>query len=193
VPTPSTFRVPSRLLALAFAFLTATACSGPASTTSSAAAVGHGTQATPGERRAVLAFSGSYIVKSVVTATTGTYSESVGAVHFYTWQAVPDCSSQSCVVKVTSSTGSHTTFAYSNGKFLGTGSGSATCYDPGTGSPTGSDPTTLHDTLVPATTSSPVTALTGVVHLTTSGACGLGTGTFGYTLSRTGSTSPVTV
>ena len=116
MPPLSAFRVPSRLLALAFVFLTATACGGPASTTSSAAAVGHGAQVTPGERRAVLAFSGSYMVKSVVTATTGTYGESVGAVHFYTWQAVPDCSSQSCVVKVTSSTGSHTTFVYSDGK-----------------------------------------------------------------------------
>jgi hypothetical protein len=31
----------------------------------------------------VLAFSGTYKVKSVVTATTGTYGESVGAIHRY--------------------------------------------------------------------------------------------------------------
>ncbi len=140
----------------------------------------------------MLGFSGSYLVKSVITATTGAYGESVGEVHYYAWQAVPDCTSQSCVVKVTSSTGSHTTFAYSNGKFLGTGSGSATCYDR-TGAPVSTDPTTLHDTLVPATTSSPVTVLTGVVDLTASGLCGRGgTATFSYTLTRTGSMPPVT-
>jgi hypothetical protein len=182
------------MIALAFAFLTATACGAPASATSSAVTAGHGTQVTLAERRAVLSFSGSYMVKSVVTATTGSYGESVGAVHYYTWQAVPDCSSQSCVVKVTSSSGSRTTFAYRNGKFAGIGSGTATCYDPSTGSPTGTDPTTLHDTLVPATASSLATALTGVVHLSAAGLCGLGgSATFAYTLTRIGSTPPVTV
>ena len=144
-----------------------------------------------GERRVVLAFSGAYQVKSVVTATTGTYDESIGAVHFYTWQAIPDCDGQSCVVKVTSSTGSQTTFTYSNGKFLGSGHGLATCFDVNTGAPTDSAPSTLQDTLLPTMTSSPITSLTGVVHLTVAALCGGGgTGTFSYTLTRTASVSP---
>jgi hypothetical protein len=147
---------------------------------------------TPGEQRAVLAFSGVYKVKSVTTATTGSYGETVGSVDYYTWQAVPVCGSQSCVVNVTSSTGSHTTFAYSQNKFVGTGSGTATCYNTSTGTPIGTDPTTLHDILVPATTSSPTTTLTGVVNLTApaSAECGKGgTDTSSFTLSRIGSTS----
>lgn len=146
------------------------------------------------ERQAVLAFSGTYRVKSVVTATTGSYAESVGAVYFYTWRAIPDCSGRSCVVKVSSSTGSNTVFTYSNGEFIGVGRGSATCIDPSTGTPTGAfDPTTLHDTLLPAMTSSPTASLTGVVHLSEAGTCDdSGTGTFSYTLTRTGSGSPGT-
>jgi hypothetical protein len=145
------------------------------------------------QRRAVLAFSGTYQVKSVVTATTGSYAESVGGVHFYTWQAIPDCSGQSCVVKVTSSTGSKTIFTYSDGEFIGTGYGSATCVDPSTGASAGTSATTLRDTLLPSMTSSFAKSLTGVVHLTTSGTCGSsGTGTFSYTLTRTGSVSPGT-
>ena len=129
----------------------------------------------------------------MVRASPGDYGESVGAVNLFTWQAIPDCDGQSCVVKVTSSTGSHTLFTYSNGKFLGSGHGSATCIDPSTGAPTGSDPTTLQDTLLPTRTSSPITSLTGVMHLTTAGICGgSGTGIFDYTLTRTGSVSPGT-
>ncbi len=73
MPTPSAFPAPGRLGALAFAFLTATACGAQASATSSATTAGHAAQVTPGERRAVLGFSGSYLVKSVITATAGAY------------------------------------------------------------------------------------------------------------------------
>jgi hypothetical protein len=139
----------------------------------------------------VLAFSGAYQVRSVVTGTTGNYTASVGAVHFYSWLAFPDCSSRLCVVRVISSTGSHTIFSYSNGEFHGVGSGSATCLDPRTGTPSGTyAPTTLRDTLRPARTSGPATSLTGVVHLTLSGCGGSGTGTFSYTLTRPGSAPP---
>ena len=192
VPTHSAFRLPGRLFAFAFVFLAAAACGSPTPAVSfaSSPASSGSAHVSADERLAVLAFSGTYQVKSVVTATTGSYAESVGAVHFYTWQAVPDCSGQSCVVKVTSSTGSHTIFTYGNGEFLGTGRGSATCVDPSTGTPTGSFvPTTLHDTLLPAVNSSPTTSLTGVVHLTASGTCSSGTGIFSYTLTRTGSVS----
>jgi hypothetical protein len=139
-----------------------------------------------GERHAVLAFDGTYQVRSAVTGVTGNYAETVGMVHYYTWHAVPDCTSRSCVVRVTSSTGSRTVFTYSNGEFHGVGHGSAACYDLSTGELTGAhDETTLDDTLVPATTSSPVTSLVGVVHLTLAGTCGdSGTGTFRYTLTR---------
>ncbi len=85
-----------------------------------------------------MAFSGTYHDKSVAAAATGPYAESVGPVHFYTWQTIPDCCGQSCVVKVTSSTGSHTIFAYSNGEFVGPGRGSAPCVAPSTGTSTGS-------------------------------------------------------
>jgi hypothetical protein len=151
-------------------------------------------QVSADERQAVLAFCGIYQVKSVVTATTGSYAESVGAVHFYTWQAVPDCSGQSCVVKVTSSTGSRTIVTYSNGEFLGTGRGSALCVDPRTGTPIGSFVlTTLHVRLRPAVPSSPITSLVGVMQLNAWGTCSSsGTGTFSYTLTRTGSVSPST-
>jgi hypothetical protein len=142
---------------------------------------------TASERQAVLAFNGVYQVKSAVKATTGSYDESVGSVHLYTWQAVPDCGSQSCVVKVASSTGSHTVFTFSSGEFHGVGSGLATCYD-SSGNASASEPTTLDDTLVPALGPSPDASLSGVVNLTTSssGPCGGGTGTFNYTLKRTG-------
>ncbi|HEX6454616.1 MAG TPA: hypothetical protein VF060_34785 [Trebonia sp.] len=200
VQTPNVFRFAGRLFALAFISLAAAACgsptqaassaSSPASSASSPASSGSA-HVSADERRAVLAFSGTYQVKSVVTATTGTYGESVGAVHFYTWQAVPDCDGQSCAVKVTSSTGSQTVFTYSNGKFLGSGHGSAMCFDVNTGTPTGSAPSTLQDTLLPAMTSSPITSLTGVVHLAVAALCGgSGTGTFSYTLTRTASVSP---
>jgi hypothetical protein len=188
VPPLSALRLSGRLLAFAFAFMTAAACGSPASTTSSVHAAGQSVHVSAGERRAVQAFDGTYQVRSVVTGTTGDYSESIGAVHSYTWQAIPECGSLTCVVKVTSSSGSHTVFTYSDGEYHGSGSGSAVCYDPGTGKPAGYDPTALDDTLVPATTSSPITSLAGVVHLTLAGDCGgSGTGTFRYTLARTGS------
>jgi hypothetical protein len=140
---------------------------------------------TAGERQAVLAFNGVYQVKSVVTATTGDYGESVGLVHVYTWQAAPDCGSRSCVIKVASSTGSHTVFTFSSGEFHGVGSGSATCYD-NSGNAVAAEPTTLNDGLRPALGSSPDASLSGVVNLTFSGSCGDGTATFDYTLKRTG-------
>lgn len=197
VPTPIALRLPGWIFAFVFVFLTAAACGSPTQAMSSASSPASSGSAhvSADERHAVLAFSGTYRVKSVVTATAGSYAESVGAVHLFTWQAIPDCSGQSCVVKITSSSGSHTILTFSNGEFLGTGSGSATCVDPVTGTPTGiSDPTTLHDTLLPAKTSSPATSLTGIVHLTVSGnsVCGGGTGTFSYTLTRTGIVSPGT-
>ena len=140
---------------------------------------------TAGERQAVLAFSGVYRVRSVVTATTGGYGESVGSVSLYTWQAVPDCGSRACVVRVASSSGSRTVFTFSSGAFHGAGSGSATCYDR-SGNALATEPTTLNDTLVPALASSPAASLSGAVHLTSPGPCGAGTGTFSYTLKRTG-------
>lgn len=200
VPTPNTFHFSGRPFAFAFIFLAVAACgspsqaassvSSPASPTSSSASSGS-TQVSVGERRAVLAFSGTYQVKSVVTATTGTYGESVGTVHFYTWHAIPDCDGQSCVVKVTSSTGSQTVFTYSNGNFLGVGHGLAMCFDVNTGAQTGSAPSTLRDTLLPTKTSSPIMSLTGVVHLTVATLCGGGgTGSFSYTLTRIASVPP---
>jgi hypothetical protein len=185
------WRVRGRVVACAFVFLAAAGCGSSASPPSPASGAGKSAQVTASERRTTLAFSGTYKVKSVITATTGNYAASVGAVHYYTWQAVPECSGQSCVVSDASSTGSHTTFAYSDGAFHGVGHGSASCRNPSTGQPTGAfAPTILHDTLVPAMTSSPITSLTGVVHLTAAGLCNHDgtTATFRYTLTRTGST-----
>lgn len=189
-----------RLFVFGFASFVIAACSSPTQAGSSASlppssvsslASPASTHVSADERRAVLAFSGTYQVKSVVTAATGTYSESIGAVHLYTWRAIPDCDGQSCVVKVTSSSGSRTLFTYDNGKFLGSGHGSATCVDPDTGASVGSAPTTLQDTLLPTATVLPITSLTGIVHLTVAATCGSGgTGTFSYTLTRTGSVSP---
>jgi hypothetical protein len=171
--------------------MAAASCGSPASTSSSAGVTSQDAHVSAAERRAVLAFSGTYQVRSVVTGATGSYGESVGSVHIYTWQAVPDCGSRSCVVRVTSSTGSHTVFTYSNGEFHGVGSGSATCYNLATGDPIGNDATSLADTLTPVASTSPITRLTGDVKLTASGTCGNGTGTFRYTLTRAG-TGPST-
>lgn len=126
---PNALRLAGRLLALAFVFLAAAACGSSTSPMSSAGVAGQSAHTGAGERHAVLAFSGTYRVKSVVMAATGAYAVSVGAVHFYTWQAAPACSGQSCIVRVASSTGSHAIFAYSNGEFRGIGRGSATCFD----------------------------------------------------------------
>jgi hypothetical protein len=201
-------RHPGKLTALALAFPVIAGCSSTLAATSSAppSATSSATSSTASpatspaspasaaskkasDSPAPLAFSGTYQVKTVVTATSGDYGESIGSVEYFTWQAVPDCSGQSCVIRVTSSSGSHTTFTYHDGAFDGIGHGSADCVNGLTGEPTGqNDPSTLRDTLVPATSASPAQSLSGVVHLSMPTGCGgiSGTGTFSYKLTRIG-------
>jgi hypothetical protein len=133
-------------------------------------------------------FSGTYQVESTVTAVSGSYDETVGQTHTYTWVAVPSCSAGSCGIEVKSSTGSSYEFRLRDGVLAGTGAGVVECYLPGTEEPSGATgKSALAAKLRPTGAETPAQKLTGTVHLTVpAGTCGAGSGDFDYVLTRTG-------